>query len=564
MGNCCGKADVRPYDSYKKITLDDFTVQRAIGKGAFGKVSIVQKRRGGQQFALKYINKTQCIQEKAVHHVVQERNLLEEVRHPFICNLRYSFQDSEYLYMALDLMTGGDLRFHLAKPLKENACKVILAEIASALEYLHAHTIVHRDIKPDNILLDADGHAYLTDFNIAVKFREERPLKSVAGTEPYMAPELLLGQGYFASVDWWSLGVMAYEIMLGERPFRGKHKRDLIKKAEWKFPKTAPETAPQSATSTTTSQTGDGQRKSKPGGTITQSSSRHPRITDHARSFISGLMTVDVTKRLGYGVEGKAALRAHPWLEPINWEKLIAKEIQPIFVPPRNKANFDATHDLEEILLNDNPLGNRSKNKKPNEPPSPEMMVIERQFLYYDFSRPDFVDSQATQTSPVNSLDLIKVHESCVSVDSSKSSFNQRSTSASVSSRSQQFHGGLLNEVPAMPVRDASVVGGVRRALSGAHELAGNYDPFKLGGYPKQPAMSPTQGMTCRAGSGIALAQMEKSNLELPTPPPPTEQATPNQSKMLLDEINSALRLEGTKDFQPATPTSTSPMQVTL
>ncbi|KAJ3013518.1 hypothetical protein HKX48_005720 [Thoreauomyces humboldtii] len=509
-------------------------------------VSIVQRRKGGQQFALKYINKAQCIAEKAVHHVVQERNLLEEIRHPFICNLRYSFQDADNLYMALDLMTGGDLRFHLSKPFKEAACRGILAEIASALEYLHAHTIVHRDIKPDvgiksdiphhpsnvtliavlynlqNILLDCDGHAYLTDFNIAVKFREERPLKSVAGTEPYMAPELLLGNGYFASVDWWSLGVMAYEIMLGERPFRGKNKRDLIKKSEWSFPKSCLEPVPTaaaapSATPSATASSGG----PPPSGRSRRD--RHPRLSEAALSFISGLMTTEVSNRLGCGVEGKARLRAHPYLETISWEKLIAKELVPVFVPPRNKANFDATHDLEEILLNDTPLGSKPKNKRPSQVISPEMLVIERQFLYYDYSRPDFVDSQATTASPIQSMDLIKLRESCVSVDSTLASQTSILGSVAMSSRSQGVPESGNGGTPGLPPM------AIRRALSGAQELAA------VDGFKRDFSRQVTHGSMNRGGQ---LGNM----VDVPPVPP----------KMILDE-NSALRFGGLEPKQSPT-----------
>ncbi|KAJ3186449.1 hypothetical protein HDU85_007268 [Gaertneriomyces sp. JEL0708] len=419
MGNCMRKPEIAPRDSvYRKITLDDFVVQRAIGKGAFGKVSIVQKKKTGEVYALKYINKAKCVAEKAVHHVVQERNLLQEIKHPFICNLRYSFQDSENLYMALDLMSGGDLRFHLGRPIREDAAKHILAEIASALDFLHMHRIVHRDIKPDNILLDENGHAYLTDFNIAVKFRDDRPLKSVAGTEPYMAPELLLGQGYFYSVDWWSLGVMAYEMVFAERPFRGKHKRDLIKKGDWRFPRPPlpGESATSSTGSTVTSQTSSRSRTER------RHENRYPRVSDHCKSFIAGLMTYQVTKRLGVGEEGKEAMRQHPFFADISWEKLMKKESTPLFCPPKNKANYDASHDLEEILLNENPLGTKTKSKKMDPGAlSPEMMMIERQFAYYDWSHPDYIDLQEpTSAPPASGMDLVKLRESSVSVDNNR------------------------------------------------------------------------------------------------------------------------------------------------
>ncbi|TPX59208.1 hypothetical protein SpCBS45565_g07800 [Spizellomyces sp. 'palustris'] len=540
MGNTCRKAEVQPEKGYRKVTLDDFVVQRAIGKGAFGKVSIIQKKKGGQQFALKYINKSKCIAEKAVHHIIQERNLLEEVKHPFICNLRYSFQDGENLYMALDLMTGGDLRFHLGKPMKEAACKVILAEVASALDFLHGHRIVHRDVKPDNILLDENGHAYLTDFNIAVKFREEKPLKSVAGTEPYMAPELLLGAGYFATVDWWSLGVMAYELMLGERPFRGKHKRDLIKKGDWKFPN------PSSSSSDILANPSKSQKQH-------HHQPRYPRITDVSKSFISGLMTVDIHKRLGCGEEGREALREHAFFSDIAWDKLLRREFAPVFVPPKNKANFDATHDLEEILLNDNPLGSKSRHKKMDPGAlSPEMMMIERQFLYYDYTHPEFIDSQDTGGSPIASMDLAKLRESCISMDAGLQ--GSRSMSVINSSRSQQFpHSASLSQADSASGQgNASAPFMFRRAASA---ITDDTNRFGLqGSGPKEvlrsralsqgrrddvaPVSGTSPGIIRGNSAGVLMSAVNPP--PVPAIPPI---ANPGSQKMLLEETNQALKL---------------------
>ncbi|GAA5827013.1 hypothetical protein JCM10212_005324, partial [Sporobolomyces blumeae] len=156
--------------------------------------------------------------------IIQERRLLEEIDSPFVCNMRFAFQDDENLFMVLDLMLGGDLRFHLDRlgTIKEDAVRFYVAEMALALGDLHKRGIVHRDIKPDNILLDEKGHAHLTDFNIAVHFTERRALTSVAGSMAYMAPEVLSKRGYFSTVDWWSLGVVAYELLFGKRPYRGK------------------------------------------------------------------------------------------------------------------------------------------------------------------------------------------------------------------------------------------------------------------------------------------------------------------------------------------------------
>jgi serine/threonine kinase 32 len=220
------------------VDLSHFALLRSVGKGAFGKVRVVQHKGSKQLFALKYINKTRCIQMRAVENIISERRLLERIDCGLIVNLRYAFQDDDYLFLALDLMTGGDIRFHLDRlgVMPEAYVQFYAAEVSWALRYLHKKNIVHRyvcftsllravtnpfdhscrDLKPDNILLSDQGHAHLTDFNIAVQFSESKPLTSVAGSLAYMGPEILLKRGYFASVDWWSLGVVCYELLVGK------------------------------------------------------------------------------------------------------------------------------------------------------------------------------------------------------------------------------------------------------------------------------------------------------------------------------------------------------------
>jgi len=200
------------------VELSHFHLLRSVGKGAFGKVRVVQHKKTKEIYALKYINKAKCIRMRAVENIIQERRLLEEVEFPLICNLRYAFQDDENLFMVLDLMLGGDLRFHLerAGPMREDVVRFYVAELALALDALHSRRIIHRDLKPDNVLLDENGHAHLTDFNIAVYYHPSKPLVSIAGSMAYMAPEVLLRKGYFESVDWWSLGVVMFELLFGK------------------------------------------------------------------------------------------------------------------------------------------------------------------------------------------------------------------------------------------------------------------------------------------------------------------------------------------------------------
>ncbi|KAF8313647.1 kinase-like protein [Clavulina sp. PMI_390] len=360
MGGVCCRPE--PIDFDGEANLFHFNLLRSIGKGAFGKVRVVQHKQTKRLYALKYINKAKCVKMKAVSNIIQERRLLEEIDHPFVVNMRYAFQDDENCFFVLDLMLGGDLRFHLDRlgSLPEPAVKVITAEIASALAFLHDKRIIHRDLKPDNILLDERGHAHITDLNIAVHYSERRMLTGVAGSMAYMAPEVLAKKGYVWTIDWWSLGVCAYELMFGRRPFRGKTNSDLTH-------------------------------------SITRESVRYPETAEEKCSreglhAIASFLDRDITRRLGCRggspQSGFEELKRHPWFRTIDWDTLDDMNFEPPFVPDAKKANFDATHELEELLLEDNPLKARKRN--PNQDInnlSSEMRQLEEQFTIYDFDK---------------------------------------------------------------------------------------------------------------------------------------------------------------------------------
>ncbi|KAJ1658427.1 Serine/threonine kinase, partial [Dispira simplex] len=192
MGNITAKQKI---DFTEEVNLRHFNLLRSVGRGSFGKVRIVERKDTKKLYALKYISKIDCIRMEALTNVLRERNILEELDHPFICNLRFAFQDPDYMYMVLDLMLGGDLRFHISRRrFIESVIRFWIAELACAIRYLHNKGIVHRDIKPDNILLDSKGHVALTDFNIATKRRHGAKLSSQSGTYSYMAPEIFIGQ----------------------------------------------------------------------------------------------------------------------------------------------------------------------------------------------------------------------------------------------------------------------------------------------------------------------------------------------------------------------------------
>ncbi|CAG7733673.1 unnamed protein product [Allacma fusca] len=210
----------------EEVNFDHFQILRAIGKGSFGKVCIVQKKDTGQMYAMKYMSKAVCLERDALRNVLREIEILVQLDHPFLVNLWFSFHDEEDMFLVQDLLLGGDLRYHLTQnvqfPLE--AVRLYVAEIALALDYLQAKRIIHRDIKPDNILLDEEGHAHLTDFNVATLVEDNQLASSLSGTKPYMAPEVYACSadeipGYDFAIDWWSLGVVAFELSSGRRPY---------------------------------------------------------------------------------------------------------------------------------------------------------------------------------------------------------------------------------------------------------------------------------------------------------------------------------------------------------
>ncbi|KAJ7158912.1 kinase-like domain-containing protein [Mycena filopes] len=354
---CCCLSE--PVDYNAEVTLYHFDLHRAVGKGAFGKVRVVEHKPTKKLYALKYIDKARCIRQKAVANVIQERRLLEEIDHPFICNMRYAFQDDENCFFVLDLMLGGDLRFHLERKgsIPEEVVCFWLAELSCGIAYLHRQKIIHRDIKPDNILLDAMGHAHLTDFNVAIHYSDRRLHTSVAGSMAYMAPQVVGRKGYSWAIDWWSLGVTAYELLFHRRPFDGRTSERMtqsILKDPLKFPEDS-----------------------------------RSKVSDSCIKALKGLMDKDPETRLGCRPDGQGFedIMRHPWFAAIDWENIQHKEAQPPFVPDMKAANFDVSHELDEFLMVEKPLTHTKRKANADlDKLKPELRELEEKFTVYDFA----------------------------------------------------------------------------------------------------------------------------------------------------------------------------------
>ncbi|XP_073306149.1 serine/threonine-protein kinase AtPK2/AtPK19-like [Primulina huaijiensis] len=297
-------------DSVKTIGFEDFEILKVVGQGAFGKVYQVRKTGSSEILAMKVMRKDKIVEKNHEEYMKAERDIMTKIEHPFIIQLRYSFQTKYRLYLILDFVNGGHLFFQLHHHglFREDLARIYTAEMVSAVAHLHMNGIMHRDLKPENILLDSEGHAMLTDFGLAKQFDDKTRSNSMCGTLEYMAPEIVIGKGHDKAADWWSLGIILYEMLTGKPPFCGNRQKiqQKILKDKIKLPSF---------------------------------------LSSDAHSLLKGLLQKDASKRLGSGQKGGDEIKGHKWFASINWKKLEAREIQPGFLPQvagkHCIANFD-------------------------------------------------------------------------------------------------------------------------------------------------------------------------------------------------------------------------------
>ncbi|CAN9171126.1 unnamed protein product [Alternaria alternata] len=291
-----------------KYSLTDFTIQRTLGTGSFGRVHLVQSKHNQRFYAVKVLKKAQVVKMKQVEHTNDERRMLQQVKHPFLITLWGTFQDSKNLYMVMDFVEGGELFSLLRKSQRfpNPVAKFYAAEVTLALDYLHSHNIIYRDLKPENLLLDRHGHLKITDFG----FAKEVPdiTWTLCGTPDYLAPEVVASKGYNKSVDWWSLGILIFEMLCGFTPF-------------W-----------------------DGGSPMKIYENILKSRVKYPPyIHPDAHDLLQKLITPDLTKRLGNLHGGSKDVMNHPWFAEVTWDRLQKKDIDAPYVPPVRAGVGDAS-----------------------------------------------------------------------------------------------------------------------------------------------------------------------------------------------------------------------------
>ena len=317
-----------------KLSYNDFELLKLLGRGSFGEVLLVRLKANKKLYAMKVLDKKMLKQRKQQIHTKTERDLMVKINCPFIVNIKSAFQDETKLYIVSEFLQGGDLFFHLHEKrytvFPEIKARFYIMELVIALDFLHQNNMIYRDLEPENILLDSQGHVKLTDFGLSKIFEnEDDKAYTVCGTPQYLAPEILLRKGYDKAVDWWSLGCVLYEMLYGRLPFKLKKGQKIslnIYKEEIAFDK---------------------------------------KISEEAKDLIINLLIFDPKSRLGSGVDGGEKIKNHNFFKGVNWKDVWDRKLEPPFVPnlksDQDLKYFDSSFTDESVgsLLGKNSLKER-------------------------------------------------------------------------------------------------------------------------------------------------------------------------------------------------------------
>ncbi|CAJ1378181.1 unnamed protein product [Effrenium voratum] len=302
----------------KGISLEDFELGRSIGKGRFATVKIAElKEQRDLPICLKVLRKTAVIELEQAEHVVNEKNVLTSVSSPFMIRVLDTFQDTHRLYIAMELVIGGELftLLRAKKKFEEHASRFFAAEMASALLHLHSMLVVFRDLKPENILVHKSGHLKLTDFGFA-KYLKAGKTATICGTTEYMAPEIINRQPYGLMVDWWSFGVLVYEMLAGRSPFNDADENQVLSLV------------------------------------LAGRVSYPVNFSKESKDFVARLLTKSPTRRLGAPeIADSWTIKGHAFFKPLNWTDVESGNLTPPFVPQLTNPmdNFTQIEDSEQV-----------------------------------------------------------------------------------------------------------------------------------------------------------------------------------------------------------------------
>lgn len=286
----------------KKVGLDDFSFLAVLGKGNFGKVMLAESKHTGNLYAVKVLKKNFIVENREVESTRSEKRVFliaNRERHPFLINLFACFQTENRIYFVMDYVSGGDLMFHIQqKMFTARRAQFYAAEVLLALKHFHENGVIYRDLKLDNILLSLDGHIKLADYGLCKENMDYGSTTGTfCGTPDFIAPEILLDQKYGRSVDWWALGVLMYQMLLGKSPFHGNDEDevyDAILSDEPLYPIHMPR---------------------------------------DSVSILQQLLTRDPSKRLGSGIKDAEEIMSHPYFANISFEDLLNLRVEPPYKP---------------------------------------------------------------------------------------------------------------------------------------------------------------------------------------------------------------------------------------
>ncbi|KRX57309.1 Ribosomal protein S6 kinase 2 alpha, partial [Trichinella sp. T9] len=344
-------------EGYERADPSQFELLKVLGQGSFGKVFLVRKivgRDAGILYAMKVLKKATLKVNDRLRTKL-ERNILAQINHPFIVKLHYAFQTEGKLYLILDFLRGGDLFTRLSKEVMftEEDVEFYLAELALALDHLHTLGIIYRDLKPENILLDDEGHIALTDFGLSKEALDDHKAYSFCGTVEYMAPEVVNRKGHSTAADWWSFGVLMFEMLTGSLPFQGSNRKETltqILKAKLGMPQF---------------------------------------LSPEAQSLLRALFKRNPQNRLGSGSEGIKDIMRHPFFATIDWGKLYHRQVQPPFKPTVTRAE-DAFYFDQEFT---------SRTPRGDSPGIPPSAAAHELFRGFSFIAPQLLEETKTATT---------------------------------------------------------------------------------------------------------------------------------------------------------------------